>query len=68
VCCGASAKSDVDDVAFLRQLVETLNSSYEVDGHRVFATGHSNGMIMSYRLICQAADLSPPRRGRDVRT
>jgi polyhydroxybutyrate depolymerase len=57
VCCGAAVNKDVDDVAFLRQLVEQVSSEYDVDAARVYATGHSNGMIMSYRLVCEAADV-----------
>lgn len=57
VCCGAAAARDVDDVAFLRQLVDQLSDEYAVDPERVYATGHSNGMIMSYRLVCEAADV-----------
>ena len=48
---------DVDDVAFLVQLVDQLSDDYDVDPARVYATGHSNGMIMSYRLACEAADV-----------
>ena len=57
VCCGAAVNKDVDDVTFLRQLVEQVSREYDVDAARVFATGHSNGMIMSYRLVCEAADV-----------
>lgn len=57
VCCGPAAREDVDDVAFLRTLVETISETHRIDADRVFATGHSNGMIMSYRLVCEAADV-----------
>ena len=35
----------------------TISTDFRIDRDRVFATGHSNGMIMSYRLICEAADV-----------
>jgi len=57
VCCGPAAREDVDDVAFLHKLVETISETHRIDPERVFATGHSNGMIMSYRLVCEAADV-----------
>ena len=57
VCCGAAAAEDVDDVSFLVQLVEELSAEHRIDPARVYATGHSNGMIMSYRLVCEAADV-----------
>jgi polyhydroxybutyrate depolymerase len=57
VCCGPAAKNNVDDVAFLRDLVTTISKSQHIDRDRVFATGHSNGMIMAYRLLCDASDV-----------
>jgi polyhydroxybutyrate depolymerase len=56
-CCGRAVREDVDDVAFLRQLVDELDDSHDIDPARVYATGHSNGMIMSYRLVCEAPDV-----------
>jgi polyhydroxybutyrate depolymerase len=56
-CCGAADRDDIDDVAFLRALVDELREAYPVDPDRVFAAGHSNGGIMSYRLACEAADV-----------
>jgi polyhydroxybutyrate depolymerase len=44
-------------VAFLRALVAEVTTRYRVDADRVYATGHSNGMIMGYRLACEAADV-----------
>lgn len=56
-CCGAAVRQDVDDVAFLRQVVGEVEDRYAIDPDRVYASGHSNGMIMSYRLACEAADV-----------
>ena len=41
---------DVDDVAFVRSMLERLESDYSIDTKRVYATGISNGGFMSYRL------------------
>jgi len=57
VCCGPAVRRNVDDVAFLKQLVATISDQQRIDPNRVFATGHSNGMIMAYRLLCEAADV-----------
>ena len=57
VCCGPAVRQNVDDVAFLKQLVATISDQHRIDPTRVFATGHSNGMIMAYRLLCEAADV-----------
>jgi polyhydroxybutyrate depolymerase len=48
-------KEHVDDVAFLKALVEVVTASHPVDRGRVYATGMSNGGFMSYRLACDAA-------------
>ena len=56
-CCGVAVREQVDDVAFITQLVEHLSTRYAIDPNRVYATGHSNGAIMSYRLACERADV-----------
>jgi polyhydroxybutyrate depolymerase len=52
-CCG----NTLDDVGFIRDLVESLESTYCIDPKRIYATGLSNGGMMSYRLACEAADV-----------
>jgi polyhydroxybutyrate depolymerase len=47
----------VDDVRYLRELVRELESELCIDKNRVYATGMSNGAIMSYRLACEAPDI-----------
>lgn len=56
-CCGPAVKQKVDDVAFIRQLVGQLQQEHAIDPARIYAAGHSNGGIMSYRLACEASDL-----------
>ena len=55
-CCGPAARKNVNDVAFISQLIDTVQGQYPVDSHRVFAAGHSNGGIMSYRLACELSN------------
>jgi polyhydroxybutyrate depolymerase len=52
-----AVKDDIDDVGFLRALVEHLAAEQPINRSRVYATGISNGGLMSYRLACDAADL-----------
>jgi polyhydroxybutyrate depolymerase len=52
-----ATRQNVDDVGFLRALVMDLASSLPIDRSRVYATGISNGGMMSYRLACDAADV-----------
>lgn len=44
-----------DDIGFITALIDTMIMNYNVDTTRIYATGHSNGSMMSYRL---AAELS----------
>lgn len=42
----------IDDVGFISVLIAHLQSEYPVDSRRIFATGISNGGLMSFRLAC----------------
>jgi polyhydroxybutyrate depolymerase len=55
-CCGEAASSNVDDVGFIRALLDRVNEVRCVDQRRVFVTGMSNGGFMSHRLACEMAD------------
>lgn len=52
-CCDFR-HTDVDDVAYLRALVEEAKRTVHVDAARVYVLGHSNGGFMAYRLACAA--------------
>jgi polyhydroxybutyrate depolymerase len=54
VCCGFSS---ADDVGFARALVADVSQRLPIDPNRVYATGFSNGGLLSHRLACEAADL-----------
>ena len=41
---------EVDDVEFIKTLIEYLSVHYNIDSRRIYATGFSNGASMSYRL------------------
>ena len=56
-CCGYALDERVDDTAFVRAMVADIARTYTVDPRRIYATGMSNGGMMSYRLACEAADL-----------
>lgn len=57
VCCDPAAADDVDDVAFTRAMVATIQEDYCIDDSRIYATGFSNGAAMVFRLACEASDL-----------
>ncbi len=54
---GRRPVAGVDDVAFLVSLVDHLAGEGIVDRKRVFVTGLSNGGLMTYRLLCERADV-----------
>jgi polyhydroxybutyrate depolymerase len=56
-CCGWAQSHNVDDVLFVRDMVAALAGEWNVDLDHVYATGHSNGGMMSYRLGMEAPDL-----------
>jgi polyhydroxybutyrate depolymerase len=49
-------KAGIDDVAFVRSLVDSLSPQYGFDSSRVIATGISNGGIFAQVLGCRLAD------------
>jgi polyhydroxybutyrate depolymerase len=52
-----AVKEGVDDIGFLRAVVNDIEKQHPIDRARIYATGISNGGLMSYRLACDAADL-----------
>jgi polyhydroxybutyrate depolymerase len=56
-CCGPAVSRKVDDVAFLRDVVEDIEANHRIDRSRVYAVGHSNGGMMALRMACQASDV-----------
>lgn len=56
VCCGYSTAYNVDDVAYVRAVLDDLATVVDFDPHRVYAAGMSNGAMMAYRLAAECAD------------
>lgn len=56
-CCGDARDRGVDDVGFARAVVADVQQRRAIERSRIFATGMSNGGMMSHRLACDAADL-----------
>jgi polyhydroxybutyrate depolymerase len=56
-CCGLALDRRVDDVGFARALVEAVARDYRVDRKRIYATGLSNGAMMTYRVACELSDI-----------
>jgi polyhydroxybutyrate depolymerase len=55
-CCGYAMDQNVDDVGFIRALIDELVTLRAIDPKRVYVTGMSNGGMMTYRLGCELSD------------
>jgi polyhydroxybutyrate depolymerase len=56
-CCGYALENDVNDVGFIRALFAHLKVEYSINPDMVYATGISNGGIMSYRVGAELSDI-----------
>jgi len=54
-CCNFTG-TPVDDVGYLRDLIDEALAKRPIDPVRVYVFGHSNGGFMAYRLACDLAD------------
>jgi polyhydroxybutyrate depolymerase len=57
-CCAFFEEDTlVDDVAYLRGLIEEAAATYSIDTSRIGLIGHSNGGFMALRMVCEASEL-----------
>lgn len=52
-CCDHAMEQNIDDVTFVSRLIDKVAGEYSVDKKRVYATGFSNGALISYRLAAE---------------
>jgi polyhydroxybutyrate depolymerase len=55
-CCGSAQTGAVDDVAYVRAVLDDITAHHTIDTARVYASGFSNGGMMAHRLACEMAD------------
>jgi len=55
-CCGYALQHEVDDIRFVKKLISILKEDYSIESGRVYATGFSNGGMLSLRLACEASE------------
>lgn len=48
--------SQIDEISFFRQFIDSLSEDYSIDQDRIYSTGMSNGGFMSYDLACGLND------------
>jgi len=56
-CCGPARDKKIDDVKFIKLIIEQLKQQLNIDSKKIFANGMSNGGMMSYRLACELSDV-----------
>ncbi len=52
-CCGSARKQNVDDVGFIQTLVDEAIVNLRIDTARIYATGMSNGGMLSHKLASE---------------
>ncbi|HKZ67156.1 MAG TPA: PHB depolymerase family esterase [Chitinophagaceae bacterium] len=52
-CCDYARDNNIDDVNFIRQLIDKLLAGYKINPKKIYSTGHSNGGMLAYRLACE---------------
>ena len=55
-CCGYALENNIDDVGFIRKIIDNLPQYIKINPRRIYATGLSNGGMMSYRLALELSD------------
>lgn len=55
-CCGYALEHKIDDVGFTRELLDDLTKVVNVDTRRIYATGMSNGGIMTYLVASELSE------------
>lgn len=56
-CCGYALDNNIDDIGFIRALIEKVQQTLKIDPNMIYITGHSNGGMMSYRLGSELSDV-----------
>ncbi|HMP77414.1 MAG TPA: PHB depolymerase family esterase [Kiritimatiellia bacterium] len=51
-----ATKENVDDIGFLRAVLDHVAANFAVDEKRIYVTGFSQGAFMCYRLACEMSD------------
>ena len=56
-CCGYALEKNVDEVAFIREMLSDLETIAQIDTKRIYATGFSNGAALVDHLACEMSDV-----------
>jgi polyhydroxybutyrate depolymerase len=56
-CCDPALKYNVDDIGFVKTMIDRLSSRLKIDTKRIYATGFSNGGMLTHRIAAELPDL-----------
>lgn len=55
-CCGDALQSNINDIKFVRALLDDLETVLKIDRRRIYATGFCNGAMLCYYLACNMSE------------
>jgi polyhydroxybutyrate depolymerase len=55
-CCDYASDNNINDVKYISELIDKLIASYKIDPKKIYATGHSNGGMLAYKLACELSN------------
>ena len=55
-CCAYAQREHIDETAFVRAVLDTIQAMYSIESKRVYATGLSNGGMMTHLVGCRLSD------------
>lgn len=55
-CCSIARDREINDVQFVKDIISSVKGKLNIDERRIYASGMSNGAMMSYRLACEMSD------------
>jgi Poly(3-hydroxybutyrate) depolymerase len=56
-CCGTASKSKINDIKFLRAMIDEIEQQFDIDKNRIYLAGVSNGGMMAYRAASELSDV-----------
>ncbi len=56
-CCNPVRQHNVDDIGFIRKIVDTLSVELNIDAGRIYAIGGSNGGMLIHRIAVELPDI-----------
>jgi len=55
-CCGPAMRQNIDDVGFIKSVIEKTKRNYNIDENRIYVAGFSNGAMMTNRFASEYSE------------